>query len=257
MTAGRTGYDRRIGRYGSTLADALIDAAGVTRGDRALDVGCGSGALTERLAARLGPDAVCGIDPSERDVERCRARAPGADVRVGRGEDLPYPDGAFDAVLSQLVVSFLDDPGAGVAEMRRVARPQAAIATAVWDFGEGMRVLRAFWDAARAVGAPGAAEADQAGTHRFRTRESLDELWRAGGLADVRTGALTAAAEYEDRDDLWDPLVVPDGSPGRFLATLDEDMRRAVRAEVERALDLPDGPFRLEARAWYVVGRNG
>jgi len=252
--AGLTGYDRRIGRYGRELGDALIDVAGVAPGDRVLDVGCGTGALTERLVARLGVERVAAVDPSPSDVARCRERLPDVDVRVAAGEHLPYADGEFDAVLSQLVVSHLSDVEAGVAEMLRVARDGAPIATAVWDFGGGMTVLRAFWDAARAVRAPGADAADQAQTHRFTTAESLDELWRGAGLADVTTGALMAGTEYADFDDLWQPLEMPDGSPGRFLETLDRSTRDSVRDELYRALGAPAGAFRLEARAWFAVG---
>ena len=218
-------------------------------------MGCGTGALTERLVARLGASAVAAVDPSAEDVARCRRRLPGVDVRVASGEDLPYAADEFDAVLSQLVVSHLDDPQAGVAEMVRVARAGAPIATAVWDFGGGMTVLRAFWDAARAAGAPGAETADQARTHRFTTAESLDELWRGAGLVEVTTGALTAGTEYTDFTDLWEPLEMPDGSPGRFLETLDGSSRDRVRDELYRALGEPAGAFRLEARAWYAVGR--
>ena len=250
-----TGYDRRIGRYGGELGDALIDVAGVAPGDRVLDVGCGTGALTERLVARLGSPCVAAVDPAAEDVARCRERLPSVDVRVAAGEHLPFDDSEFDAVLSQLVVSHLDDPEAGVAEMVRVARPGAPIATAVWDFGGGMAVLRAFWDAAAAVGAPGAAAADQVQSHRFTTAESLEDLWRAAGLRDISTGALTAETMYADFDDLWEPLAMPDGSPGRFLATLDDSTRDRVREELFRAVGEPAGSFHLEACAWYALGR--
>ena len=236
-----TGYDRRIGRYGRELGDALIDVAGVAPGNRVLDVGCGTGALTERLVARLGSDLVAAVDPSPDDVARCRERLPGVDVRVARGEELPYANAEFDAVLAQLVVSHFDDPTAGVAEMVRVARPGGPIATAVWDFGGGMTALRAFWDAAAAVRAPGTESADQAQSHRFTTAESLDELWRAGGLTDVSTGALMAGTEYADIDDLWEPLAMPDGSPGRFLERLDAATVQRIREEL-RALGPPPPP---------------
>ena len=249
-----TGYDRRIGRYGRELGDALIDVAGVAPGNRVLDVGCGTGALTERLVARLGSDLVAAVDPSPDDVARCRERLPGVDVRVARGEELPYANAEFDAVLAQLVVSHFDDPTAGVAEMVRVARPGGPIATAVWDFGGGMTALRAFWDAAAAVRAPGTESADQAQSHRFTTAESLDELWRAGGLTDVSTGALMAGTEYADIDDLWEPLAMPDGSPGRFLERLDAATVQRIREELHRALGAPAASFRLEARAFYALG---
>src|ERR671923_864578 len=114
-------YDHHVGRYGAQLAAGLIEVAGVRRGQRALDVGCGPGPLTAALAGTLGADNVAAVDPSAPFVEACRARVPGADVRVGVGERLPFADGSFDAVLAQLVVQLMDDREAGVREMSRVA----------------------------------------------------------------------------------------------------------------------------------------
>ena len=248
------GYEGRIGRYGPELAAALMRAARVERGQRALDVGCGTGALTLPLAELLGPAHVAAVDPDEAAVAACRERVPGADVRVAGAEDLPFPAGEFDVVLAQLVISLMDDAHAGVREMKRVARPGGVVGTCVWDFGGGMAVLRAFWDAAVAHD-PAAARFDQANTRPFASAGELRELWEAAGLADVRTGALEASAGYSDFDDLWSPLVAPDGSPGAYFAGLDATDRDALRTGVWERLGRPGGTFRLGARAWYVTGR--
>ena len=248
------GYEGRIGRYGATLAAALMRAAGVRRGQRALDVGCGNGALTAALAGDLGAASVCAIDPDESAVAACRENVPGADVRVGVAEALPFGDGEFDVVLAQLVVSLMTDAHAGMREMRRVARTGGVVGTCVWDFAEGMTVLRAFWDAATAQNAA-AAQHDQAATRPFASEPELTGLARAAGLSDARTGALTATAGYSDFDDLWQPLVAPDGSPGAYFATLDPASRAALRHAVWERLGRPRGEFRLDARAWYVTGR--
>jgi ubiquinone/menaquinone biosynthesis C-methylase UbiE len=101
---------------------------------RALDVGCGPGALTAALAERLGAPKVSGADPSEPSAEACRARLPGVEIVVASAESLPFADGSFDAVLSQLVVNFMRDPHAGVREMRRVTCPGGIVAACVWDY---------------------------------------------------------------------------------------------------------------------------
>jgi ubiquinone/menaquinone biosynthesis C-methylase UbiE len=142
-------YDRLVGRYGPQLASALIGFAGVEPGMRALDVGCGPGALTGALADRLGAAHVHAADPSEPFVEACRERNPGVDVVLAPAEALPFADRTFDAVLSQLVVNFMRDPEAGVREMARVTRPGGVVASCVWDYAGEMTLLRAFWDAAR------------------------------------------------------------------------------------------------------------
>ena len=128
-------YDRFIGRYSPGLALAMREAAAVRPGQRALDVGCGSGALTAALADVLGAENVAAVDPSEPFVEASRARVPGARIEVGSAESLPFADGEFDATLSQLVVNFLPDPEQGLHEMSRVTRPGGVVAGCVWDYG--------------------------------------------------------------------------------------------------------------------------
>ena len=130
-------YDRFMGRYSAPLAVSLADAAGIESGQTAIDVGCGPGALTAELVRRLGPANVAAIDPSESFVDACRRRHPGADVWLGRAEELPYPEGRFDAALAQLVLHFVSDPDAAVHEMSRVVRTGGIVAACVWDFGGG------------------------------------------------------------------------------------------------------------------------
>jgi ubiquinone/menaquinone biosynthesis C-methylase UbiE len=251
---GVTGYERRIGRYGASLADRFLAAVEARPGQTALDVGCGTGALTVRLVALLGAANVSAIDPAADDVAACRRRAPGCDVRVAEAEALPYADGRFDLVLAQLVVAHMRDAHAGAGEMRRVARPGGAVAACVWDFAEGMTVLRAFWDAAADIEPAAARLFDQALTHRHSTPAGLAGLWRSAGLEAVRTGELTATTEYAGFDDLWEPMLVVDGTPGRFLATLPDDRIDAVRSRLFARLGEPRGTFALSARAWYVAG---
>ena len=144
-------YDAFMGRYSRLLSGQLADLASVDGGQRALDVGCGTGALTSELAARLGPSAVAAVDPSASFVAAIRERHPGVDVRQAPAELLPFADGAFDAVLAQLVVHFLEDPVAGLAEMARVTRRDGVVAACVWDHAGQQGPLRLFWEAARSL----------------------------------------------------------------------------------------------------------
>jgi ubiquinone/menaquinone biosynthesis C-methylase UbiE len=146
-------YERHVGRYAKELSAGLIRVAGVRAGQNALDVGCGPGGLAVALAGLLGDENVAAVDPSERFVEVCRSRIPGADVRIGVAENLPFDDASFDAVLAQLVVQDIVDARSGVAEMRRVARQGGVVSGCVWDFESGMPLLRAAWDAALAIDA--------------------------------------------------------------------------------------------------------
>jgi len=248
-------YDRHIGRYSGALAAGLLKAAAIRPGQRALDVGCGPGALTEALAARLGARRISAVDPSPPFVEACRRRVPGADVRLGAAEELPFDNGGFDAVLSQLVINFMTDAMAGVREMCRVARRGGVVASCVWDYADGMTLLRRFWDAALRVDPEGAAAHDEGRVMRFCTPGELEGLWREAGLRDVATSALLVSADYEDFGALWEPLERGVAPSGAYAAALDPARRAALHDELERLLGSPPGPFTLSARAWCVVGR--
>ena len=133
FAAGADAYDRFMGRYSVELAPLFADFAGVEGVERVLDVGCGPGALTAELAGASAPSAVTAIDPTEAFVAAVRERNPGVDVRQASAEDLPFPGGEFDAALAQLVVHFMADPVAGLAEMGRVTREDGVVAACVWD----------------------------------------------------------------------------------------------------------------------------
>ena len=246
-------YDHHVGRYGAELAAGLIRVAGIEPGQRALDVGCGPGPLTRPLVDLLGAESVAAVDPSEPFVDACRARVPGADVRVGVGEALPFGDDEFDAVLAQLVVQLMEDRETGVEEMARVVRPGGVVAACVWD-ARTMPVLRSFWDAALELGAERALELDDAKRVGYENPEELADLWRAHGLAEISTGEILVHADYESLDDLFRPFAAGAGHSGACYTALDEPTQQELRADVHRRLGEPEGPFALTARAWWVRG---
>jgi SAM-dependent methyltransferase len=245
-------YDRHIGRYGGELARALIAAAGVRPGGRALDVGCGPGALTAELVAVLGAGNVAAVDPSASFAEACRERLPGVDVHVGRAEALPFADAAFDHALAQLVVNFMGDARAGVGELRRVTRPGGRVSAAVWDYAGEMTILRGFWDAAVALD-PAAAALDE-GRMPFCTPAALAALWSAAGLAGAEVSGAVVSAGYDGFEDLWQPLELGVAPSGAYVAALPADGRAALKRELRRRIGAGDTPFRLTARAWIVTG---
>ena len=248
-------YDRFVGRYSPPLARAMCEQAGIAAGQRAIDVGCGSGALLEALAETLGADDVSGIDPSDSFVDFARARVPGARIVVGSAESIPFDDGEFDATLSQLVVNFLADPEQGIREMTRVTKPGGVVAGCVWDYGGGMTMLKTFWDAAAALDSEQATRLMEQHTMRFSTPDELAELWRGPGLAQVDTAPIVVEASYDDFDDLWAPFPTGVGPAGAHAASLDADAQERLREEFRRRLGKPDGPFTLSARAWAAIGR--
>jgi SAM-dependent methyltransferase len=247
-------YDRHVGRYSPDLAAALTAFAGVQPGARALDVGCGPGALTAALVELLGVGNVCAAEPSEPFAAACAARHPGVEVAVAPAEALPFADAAFDATLSQLVVNFMSDAEAGIREMARVTRPGGVVASCVWDYAGEMTLLRAFWDAARDVDPERAAASDEGVVMRWCGEGELAQLWHDAGLSDVRFGPLLVRASYANFDDLWSPLPTGVGPSGAFCKALDAERQAALKDSYRRLLEVGDAPFELTARAWAVAG---
>ena len=246
-------YDRFVGRYSAELAEALVAFAGLPDEGRALDVGCGPGALATVLADRFGPAGVCAVDPSASFAAACEARVPGIEVAVAGADALPFADGSFDATLSQLVVNFLPDARAGVLEMARVTRRGGTLAACVWDYAGEMTLLRTFWDAAREVEPDRARSADEA-LMPWCDQAGLGRLWRSAGLRDVRSAPLVIEARYSDFEDLWAPFPTGVGPAGAFCKSLSEDGRAALHDAYRSRLGVGDGPFALTARAWAVAG---
>jgi SAM-dependent methyltransferase len=241
-----------MGRYSRELAAPFIALARVSPGMSVLDVGCGTGALTRALADLVGPEHVSAVDPSEGFVATCRSRVVGAEVLVAAAESLPFADERFDAVLSQLVVNFVNDPHAAVLEMRRVARVGAVIAGCVWDYRAGMTLLRSFWDAAIDLGLRDGAVRDQGRTMPFCTPGELIELWHGAELDHVQIGEISAAAEYPSFDDLWAPYDQGISPAGMYVTSLSAPDRAALRAEVFARLGSPKGQFRLSAQGFWA-----
>jgi SAM-dependent methyltransferase len=237
-----------MGRYSEQLSPQLSDLAGVRRGQRVLDVGCGPGALTAELVTRLGADRVAAVDPSESFVVAARARNPGVFVLKASAEDLPFEAGLFDAALAQLVVHFMSDPVAGLAEMRRVTRDGGVVAGCVWDHAGTRGPLSPFWTAARELDP---AVHDESGLAGAREGQ-LGELFAVASLRDVESSTVTARVEYETFEEWWEPFTGGVGPAGAHVASLDVD-RRAVLREACRDL-LPAAPFEITALAWACRG---
>jgi SAM-dependent methyltransferase len=242
-------YGRFMGRFAEPLAGPFADRAGVTAGMRALDVGCGPGALTAELVRRLGPAVVTAIDPSPPFVAAARERFAEADVRQGVAEQLPFPNASFDVVLSQLVVHFMTDPVAGLAEMRRVTRPGGRVAACVWDHGGDGGPLSAFWQAARDLDPDAPDERSMPGVREGH----LAELSEAAGLTEVQRSTLVVRVGFASFDQWWDPFLLGVGRVGAYLGELDS--RRIAALRDHCASVMPAAPFTVEASAWCVVGR--
>jgi SAM-dependent methyltransferase len=248
FAVGADAYDRFMGRYSTPLAPLFVDFSGVVAGQQVLDVGCGPGALTAELAKRLGPAAVSAVDPSEAFVSAVRERHPEVMVRRAAAEQLPLPDGAFDAALAQLVVHFMADPIAGLSEMRRVTRRGGVVAACVWDHAGGKGPLGAFWEAARQLDPDVDDEARLAGAREG----DLARLCHAAGLREIEEATLSISVGHRSFDEWWEPYTLGVGPAGVYTVGLDATRQAQLRERCRSIL--PAAPFTLTARAWAARG---
>jgi SAM-dependent methyltransferase len=232
------GYDNFMGRFSTRLAPVFADFAGVDAGDRVLDVGAGTGALTAELVRREAD--VAAVEPSPEFATTLQSRFPDIDARQGAAEDLPWPDESFDAVLAQLVVAFMSDARAGVAEMRRVVRPGGVIAVCMWT-RDDMEMLAAI-NRTQAVVTPDRT----ADVSPYRSPDS------ARGLLgdDLHVDLLTVSAGYSGFEELWSSLGTGVGPAGVWLLSLSDEQRSAAHDELYRQVGEPAGPFTLTGTAW-------
>ncbi|MFC7490447.1 MULTISPECIES: class I SAM-dependent methyltransferase [unclassified Knoellia] len=242
-------YGRFMGRYSEPLATVFADWAGVGRGDRVLDVGCGPGALTAVLRERTAPGNVAAADPSAPFVESIRSRFPDLEVHRCPAEQLPFGDAQFDRALAQLVVHFMQDPVTGLAEMARVTRPGGTVAACVWDLAGDRSPLSTFWSAARRLDPSVADESERAGARKGH----LAQLATEAGLTEVESSELRVVVTHPSFEEWWEPYTLGVGPAGDHMASLDPRARDDLREECRSAL--PDGAFDVTAVAWAVRGR--
>lgn len=244
-------YDSFMGRYSLPLSARFADFADVVSGDTVLDVGCGPGALTSELVVRTGADRVAACDPSPSFVATCIERNPGVDVVEGRAEALPFDDGRFDQVLSQLVLHFVSDPDEAAREMSRVLRPGGRVSACVWDSDDGMQMLSTFYRAARSID-PLAPEGSS--DMRFGRQSEMVSLLVKAGFRETREEKLVVEVAYVDFADLWAAFLRGVGPAGQYLMSLDESGRRELHDAFFESLGSPPSSFSLSAIAIAATG---
>jgi SAM-dependent methyltransferase len=256
--AGGDAYERYIGRWSRPVGAAFVDWLGVAPGRGWLDLGCGTGALTATILERAAPGRVIGVDPSASFVEHARAHVtdPRAAFAVGAADALPTADGSVDVAVSGLVLNFVPDLAAALAELRRTVRPDGLIGGYVWDYAGRMDLIRRFWDAAIGLD-PSAAALDEGVRFPICAPDALRAAFVSAGLSDVDVRAIDAPTRFADVDDLWTPFLSGVGPAPGYVAGLTDDARAALRDRLLASLPVgADGSIELVARAWAVKGRS-
>jgi SAM-dependent methyltransferase len=256
MWANAAAYEAYVGRWSRRVAGEFLHRLDVPPGNRWLDAGCGTGALTEAILQQAEPASVTGVDPAEGFVAYARehVRDSRASFQVGDATALPFEDGRFGAVVSGLVLNHIPTPEAALAEMARVTGRGGTVAAYVWDYAGQMQMLRVFWDAAVELDRA-AVEKDQGRRYPICRPEPLAELFKGAGLAGVEVSAIDVPAHFRDFDDYWLPFLGGQFPAPSYVASLSEERRTALRDLIRSRLPTaPDGSISLVARAWAVRG---
>jgi SAM-dependent methyltransferase len=251
-------YEPYVGRWSRRVAERFVPWLDLPDGLRWLDVGCGTGALTDAVLHHASPANVLGVDPSPGFLGYAAATVGDPRVSFARGDAraLPVTADAFDAVVSGLVLNFVPDPAEGLAELRRAARPGGTVAFYVWDYTGEMQLMARFWDTAVEL-EPSAAATAEGARFAFCLPEPLARLAEGVGLLDVEVTDLTVPTVFADFDDYWIPFLSAQAPAPLYLASLDEARHVALREALrERLPTADDGTIRLTARAWGVRGRR-
>lgn len=246
-------YEHYVGRWSRRVAPAFVDWLSAAPGRRWLDVGCGTGALCAAIVDHCSPSSVSGVEPSEGFLETARkSLSAHATFYRGSATAIPLQDASIDVVVSGLVLNFVPDPPAALAEMARVAAGQGAIGAYVWDYAEKMELMRYFWDAAVALD-PEAAKLDEGRRFPLCRPDALTDLFARAGLERIDVTPIDIPTPFASFEDYWQPFLGGQGPAPAYAMSLTETARGRLREGIRERLPIrPDGSIPLTARAWAI-----
>jgi len=251
-------YDQWMGRWSRLLAREFLKWLNLPAGLRWIDACCGSGVVTEAVVECNAPASIVGVDVSLEQISFARQHRarPNVTFEIANVVALPFADASFDVAVCGLGLNYLPDPGQCLEELCRITRCGGAVAVYVWDYMQGARFLREFWDAAKAIDAEAAAF-DQARRFPMCTPEGLQDLFEQSQLEDLGLHALEVVTRFTSFDDYWNPLLTGQGSAPNYLAMRDKKIQTAIRERLKAALPASaDGKIELPARAWAIRARR-
>ena len=255
-SAGRS-YEQYMGRWSRRIAPKFLDWLGPPRDAAWVEIGSGTGALTSAILAACEPRSILAIDPSAGFIAHAQGEISDDRARfeVANAAKLDLPDAEIDVVTSGLVVNFLPDRPAALAEMQRVLKPGGLLSFYVWDYpGGGMGFISAFWKVATQLDQQ-AAELTEDKRFPFCTRDELAAMCGESGLSDVVVEPIEIETVFPDFEGFWEPFTLGAGPAPGYCSSLSDDHRAALKSRLAEKLGT-DGPISLPARAWAVKARR-
>jgi SAM-dependent methyltransferase len=246
-------YERYVGRWSRQVAPEFLSWLGIPPSRKWLDVGCGTGALCAAIIDRCAPASVAGVEPSSGFLKTAADNLAGrAAIHQGGATAIPLTDGSVDVVVSGLVLNFVPDQRAALAEMARVAGKDGTIAAYVWDYAGKMELMRFFWDAAVELNAD-ATSLDEGVRFPLCHPEALSKLFVGAGLKGIEVKSIDIPTPFANFDDYWQPFLGGQGPAPAYAMSLEETARARLRDRLrERIPTAANGAILLTARAWAI-----
>ena len=246
-------YEQYVGRWSRRVAPVFLSWLRIPDGQRWLDVGCGTGALCAAIVDHCSPASIAGVEPSEGFLKTAKENLAGrAVLHQGSATAIPLGDAAVDVVVSGLVLNFVPDPRAALAEMARVTGSGGTIGAYVWDYAGKMELMRFFWDAAVELN-PDAASMDEGIRFPLCRPQALVALMTSAGLNGTEVTAIDIPTPFATFEDYWQPFLGGQGPAPAYAMSLDETTRARLRDRIRVRIPVQaDGSISLTARAWAV-----
>jgi SAM-dependent methyltransferase len=248
-------YEYFMGRWSRLMAPLFLKWLNIPPNLSWLDIGCGTGALSEAINRHSRPANLCCIDPSSEFLEKTKKKLPNAtDFEIGSAANIPKEDKSFDVVVSGLAFNFFPDLASSMAEMKRVLKITGTVAAYVWDYADRMDFLRIFWDAVCEID-PDSHILDEGIRFPICNANRLIQTFEKASLADIETSSLDLHTVFENFEDYWNPFLGGQGPAGAYLDSLDERRRNVLKNNVLKRLPIEkNGSIKLLARAIAIKG---
>jgi trans-aconitate methyltransferase len=247
-------YENYMGRWSQKVAPLFLQWLDLPTNKSWIDIGCGTGGLTELIARACKPSSVLGVDTAEGFIEVARTRVKNAEFRVGSADNLDMPSDSIDYAVSGLVLNFVPDAQAVLAEMARVVQPGGSVALYVWDYAGHMQIMRYFFDTAILFD-PSSAEFDDGIRAPICRPQALKEAFNSTGLTNISVKALDITTPFDNFEDYWTPFLGGVGSAPKYCVSLEDSVRNKIKVAIKEKLPTgPDGEILLAARAWAIRG---
>ena len=250
-------YEYFMGRWSNLVAPEFLNWLNMPTLSSCLEIGCGTGALSEAIFKYSMPKQYCGIDPSDGFISKAKYRLQGkGEFKVGSASDLPFENDVYDFIVSGLALNFFPDLEKALAEMKRVSKSNGIIAAYVWDYSGRIDLLRYFWNAAISID-PQSHKLDEGVRFPICNLNNLKSAFQSAGLSEIEVGTLDINMPFENFKDYWNPFLGRQGPAPAYFDSLSIESQEELRSKIYDQLPIEaDGSIRLLGRALAVKGKN-